>query len=260
MMLILTTLSAARRVLLPSVASRVAFTRFISLTPVFRAPAKVGAGATKASVPKKAAKASAKVKAKAKTKAKTKAKPKVKPTKKVKKDEKKSAFKSADLKVPPRPNPSPWTLFIKGHMNNAGKPIQEAQSAVKKLAVEWKSMTPAQQRPYYDQAREQSEEIAKKFEEWRTNVDPLILREINKRRKLKGLPRILPSRTGERKPKPPFLLYIQDFQKQQDSSVTYVETLKQAGAAWRKLSEEKKATYLQAYKKSYQEYRERSSA
>lgn len=90
-MLILTTLSAARRVLLPSVASRVAFTRFISLTPVFRAPAKVGAGATKASVPKKAAKASAKVKAKAKTKAKTKAKPKVKPTKKVKKDEKKCA-------------------------------------------------------------------------------------------------------------------------------------------------------------------------
>lgn len=88
MMLILTTLSAARRVLLPSVASRVAFTRFISLTPVFRAPAKVGAGATKASVPKKA---SAKVKAKAKTKAKTKAKPKVKPTKKVKKDEKKCA-------------------------------------------------------------------------------------------------------------------------------------------------------------------------
>jgi len=57
-----------------------------------------------------------------------------------------AAFKSADLKVPPRPNPSPWTLFIKGHMNNAGKPIQEAQSAVKKLAVEWKSMTPAQQR------------------------------------------------------------------------------------------------------------------
>jgi len=95
MMLILTTLSAARRVLLPSVASRVAFTRFISLTPVFRAPAKVGAGATKASVPKKAAKASAKVKAKAKTqaktKAKTKAKPKVKPNKKVKKDEKKCA-------------------------------------------------------------------------------------------------------------------------------------------------------------------------
>ena len=92
MMLILTTLSAARRVLLPSVASRVAFTRFISLTPVFRAPAKVGAGATKASVPKKAsAKVKAKAKTQAKTQAKTKAKPKVKPNKKVKNDEKKCA-------------------------------------------------------------------------------------------------------------------------------------------------------------------------
>jgi len=100
-MLHLVASSIARRVLLPTLASRLALTRPISITPVFSLPAKVGAGVTKAAASQKAAKAPATAKAKAKTsvktKAKTKAKPKVKakpkpkPKKQVKKAEKKRA-------------------------------------------------------------------------------------------------------------------------------------------------------------------------
>jgi len=78
-MLHLVASSVARRVLLPTLASRLALTRPISITPVFSLPAKVRAGVTKAAAPQKGAKAPAT--------AKTKAKPK----KQVKKAEKKRA-------------------------------------------------------------------------------------------------------------------------------------------------------------------------
>ena len=107
-MLYLVASSVARRVLLPTLASRLALTRPISITPVFSLPAKVGAGVTKAAAPQKGAKAPATTKTKAKTnvktkakaKAKAKAKPKVKPKAKPKKQVKKAEKKRAVLLLP----------------------------------------------------------------------------------------------------------------------------------------------------------------
>lgn len=105
-MLHLVASSVARRVLLPTLASRLALTRPISITPVFSFPAKVGAGVTKAAAPQKGAKAPAMAKAKAKTNVKTKAKtkakakPKVKAKAKPKKQVKKAEKKRAVLLLP----------------------------------------------------------------------------------------------------------------------------------------------------------------
>jgi len=105
-MLHLVASSVARRVLLPTLASRLALTRPISITPVFSFPAKVGAGVTKAAAPQKGAKAPATAKAKAKTNVKTKAKtkakakPKVKAKAKPKKQVKKAEKKRAVLLLP----------------------------------------------------------------------------------------------------------------------------------------------------------------
>jgi len=105
-MLHLVASSVARRVLLPTLASRLALTRPISTTPVFSFPAKVGAGVTKAAAPQKGAKAPATAKAKAKTNVKTKAKtkakakPKVKAKAKPKKQVKKAEKKRAVLLLP----------------------------------------------------------------------------------------------------------------------------------------------------------------
>ncbi|TFK47323.1 hypothetical protein OE88DRAFT_1666041 [Heliocybe sulcata] len=164
------------------------------------------AGATKAKTAKTTAtkRAPAKstvTKSKAKTAAKaTKAKKTAKPTKAAAPKKKKVAKKPKVVKpprltkedLPPKGPGTPYIYFYKKYMAGVQRPLtmEAVNEHAKAAGATWKAMTEQEKQPFHEEYRVAAEQQSKALAEWKENVDPAIVRRINKHRTKLGKPKV----------------------------------------------------------------------
>ncbi|KAF7760262.1 transcriptional regulator family: HMG [Agaricus bisporus var. burnettii] len=243
------------RVALPIVAprhhlTRPLLTRSFSSTPWVFSPTKAKAAST--TTTKTKVKAKPKSTTKTTTKAKVKAKPKAKTTgrkKKVAKKVAKPVFTREQLKVPTRRPAGGYLTFVAEQFAKQPKvsTSEGARERTRNIAAQWRTLTEQEQQAYKDKATEAGKKVKADFETWIENLDPAILREINRRRKARGKQKIRAPSKGPKGPVPAFLQFLGDF-KADNPNLAIKELGKEGGVAWRQLPQARKDVYLLAYR------------
>ncbi|KAI9451855.1 hypothetical protein F5148DRAFT_1238163 [Russula earlei] len=117
-----------------------------------------------------------------------------------------------------------------------------AQNHVKKGAEIWGTVSEYDKQRYREKYDYLHAEYKRRLEEWREQVDPAVLRELNRRRRAKGQPRIRGPATG--RPLTAFIrfyLNMRDEHPRTEGDVrSYVKAL---SGRWRALSDAEKARY-----------------
>ncbi|KAJ2933107.1 hypothetical protein H1R20_g3987, partial [Candolleomyces eurysporus] len=151
--------------------------------------------------------------------------------------------------LPPTKPPSGFAKYI---MENRAAFLQKPSvgEATKALAEQWNQLSGQEKKasnlgqndPKYEATTEEWEEYHRRTVEWKETVPPKILKEINKKRKAKGLK---PLNTRTRKaPVTSYFLFLRDFKASPpplDANLTgterMIELVRLGAAQWRGLSD-----------------------
>ncbi|KAJ2912739.1 hypothetical protein MD484_g7675, partial [Candolleomyces efflorescens] len=204
----------------------------------------------------------------------TKAASETKPPKEKKEKKPKSAEKA---KAKPKKEEKPARIVIGKDQLPPSKPVgafarfvlenreffsQEgaAFELVKPLAEKWHQLS-AQEKKKYEITTEEWEEYHRRTAEWKENVPPKILKEINRKRKAKGL-RPLNNRT-RKQPPGPYLLFLADHrasQPQLDADLSpqqrMLQIVKLGAERWNNLSDAERQVYRDKAAVLRKEYKE----
>ncbi|THH16314.1 hypothetical protein EW146_g4319 [Bondarzewia mesenterica] len=171
---------------------------FVTTTPsLFPARATATRGVTKSASSTKA-KATTAAKTKAKPKAKPKPKPKAKAKPRITKARAKPKPKApvrAKVKPedkPPRRPVNGYLLFYQDFLKTRPKSDSRQQSVeyVREAVQAWHALPSTEQQGYQSKASALLDEYKEKFKAWKISVNPEVLTEINRRRKVRGLGKI----------------------------------------------------------------------
>jgi len=147
---------------------------------------------------------------------------------------------------PPKSPSSPYTLWMSEWFLSQPKVdgLSAAQSLIKQGAEVWRTVSEDEKQRYREKWNDLRVEYLKRVEEWREQVDPAVLRELNRRRKAKSQGRI----RGDNRPLPGYFRYIQDvrheYPRTEEDNKTYFKALIQRAASqWRAMNDVEKAKY-----------------
>jgi hypothetical protein len=141
-----------------------------------------------------------------------------------------------------------------------------AQNYIRQGAQTWHTVPEHDKQRYKEKFQALKKEHDQRMEEWREQIDPAVLGEMNRRRIAKGLNRIRGPSTG-RRPASGFFRYFQEVRENtprkqaQDNYPEYFKALgERAGNQWRAMSEAEKAEYNDPAKAEYAVWREKRKA
>ncbi|KAJ7621221.1 hypothetical protein FB45DRAFT_928680 [Roridomyces roridus] len=274
-------LAATRQIAAPASISRAIFasgTRrtFVSSTRLSLAAAAAATkpATTKKPAAKKASTATTKAKATKATAAKAKATPKKKtavkkaapkkkkPAPKKKVVKKKPVVKKKEVKPervtkamgPPPRLMSGFMLFNKEQSALPGVTVVER---ARKNGAAWRELSESEQESYRERAAIVREEMRVAYDKWMTEVDPALLRRLNKQRVKKNFPRIKNHQQPKR-PMSSYMLFFKDQHALHGALVgreAVINFAKQVGQDWRSLPEDKKEEYLEKGRKAMAEFK-----
>ncbi|KAJ7220532.1 hypothetical protein GGX14DRAFT_675070 [Mycena pura] len=164
---------------------------------------------------------------------------------------KKPASKILSLRLtkslgPPRRGSSAYIFFFKEYRaKNKHLSIVDSAAA---CAAEWKTLSDEQKQasfyPYVAQSAANVAHQRQEIDKWLREVDPKILRLINKQRRAKNL-RAIKNPFAPKRPTSGFITFFQEHRAtMQGSSIT--DTAKNAGAAWQALPASQRDAYILA--------------
>jgi hypothetical protein len=165
-----------------------------------------------------------------------------------------------DMK-PPRIPAGSFFRFSREWFSNRpkSKSILEQAELAKECGVAWQSLSEDEKQPYRETARIEREAYSKERRQWLENVDPLVLKGLNKLQAAKGKPRIKPlkKQNDNGRPLNPFLQFTIDFRSEQGQVVPPTEIFRRAGEAWRALSDTERQPYRDRFDNERDAWRER---
>ncbi|KAI0251010.1 hypothetical protein BJV78DRAFT_1213722 [Lactifluus subvellereus] len=175
----------------------------------------------------------------------------------------KITIKSQDR--PPKAPGSAYTLWFTDWCRSQPKSEsrEAAQNNVKQGAQIWSTVSDYDKQRYQEKFNSLRAEYVRRIEEWREHVDPVILRELNRRRVAKGLSRIRGPRTG--RPMPGFFRYFQrireEYPRTEDDQKAYFKAVAGwASGQWKALSDAEKAKYNDPARAEFAAWRENRKA
>ncbi|KAH9026832.1 hypothetical protein EDB85DRAFT_2291757 [Lactarius pseudohatsudake] len=179
-----------------------------------------------------------KVVRKAKTEGKTKRSAKKAPAKP------KITIKPGDR--PPKRAGGPFTLWFSEWIRTQPKSdsLLASQNLVRQAAQTWHTVSEDDKKRYKEKSESLIIEHNRRMEEWRKEIDPAVLRELNRRRAVKGRRRI----RGPSHPRPlsGFFRYLQEVREntpRTQAPVRCTAIAESAASQWRAMSEAEKAKY-----------------
>ncbi|KAH8996226.1 hypothetical protein EDB92DRAFT_2112552 [Lactarius akahatsu] len=179
-----------------------------------------------------------KVVRKNKTKGKTKRRAKKAPAKP------KITIKPADR--PPKRPGAAFSLWLSDWIRTQPKAdgILASQNYVRQAAQIWHTVSEDDKKRYKEKFENLMVEHNRRMEEWRKEIDPAVLRELNRRRARKGLPRI--RGPSNNRPMSSFFRYLKEVREntpRTQAPVRCTVLAASAGSQWRAMSEAEKAKY-----------------
>jgi hypothetical protein len=138
-----------------------------------------------------------------------------------------------------------------------------AQDRVRQGAQAWHTVSEYDKQRYREKFEGIKAEYHQRMQEWREKVNPAVLRELNRRRVKKGLPRIRGPPTG--RPMSSYFRYLQEVRpnipRTQETHRDYFKAVsEQVGSQWRAMSEAEKAKYRDAANAEFTTWREKRKA
>ncbi|KAJ7231261.1 hypothetical protein B0H12DRAFT_210347 [Mycena haematopus] len=226
--------------------------------PAAKKPAVAKKPAAKKPVAKKAApKKKPVVKKKAAPKKKKKAATKKKSAPKRRVAKKKVAVKKparvTKAQGPPSRGPTPFIVFANEHRKNnpVGTIVERSVAA----GAAWHALSEAEKQPYYAQAFARQAEAAEAVSKYFNNVDPAVLRQLNKQRKARNLKRII----NHSLPKRPVSPYVAYYMEHRRRDLPVRESARAAGEAWKALPEAEKLVYRTRYTEQIAVWKEQNT-
>ncbi|KAF7377753.1 hypothetical protein MSAN_00198300 [Mycena sanguinolenta] len=181
-------------------------------------------------------------------------KPAVKPKRRVvaKKPIAKKPPRVTRAQGPPSRGPTPFIVFASEYRATHTEGTMPERAAAAGAA--WRALSEAERQPYYAQSAAKREVAKEAVAKYFSTVDPALLRRINAQRKTKKMPRIH-NHTVPKRPMGPYLAF---FMETRDASVSFEESAKIAGAAWKVLPQEEKDAYKNRYLEQYKVWKEQN--
>ncbi|KAH9975266.1 hypothetical protein BGW80DRAFT_1559158 [Lactifluus volemus] len=184
-------------------------------------------------------------------------------TKAEKKKKKKIKIEPKDL-PPSRPG-SAFILWYRDWYRSLPKAenIQTAQKNAATGAQIWHALPDHDKQQYREKFNDLRTEYKQRLDEWRENIDPAIVRELNRRRVSKGLNRIRSA--GDGRPMSGFLRYIRQVWEENprtegDHPAHFKAMSERASSQWKAMSDAEKAKYNDPAKDDFAAWRERRKA
>ncbi|KAH9960624.1 hypothetical protein BC827DRAFT_1376608 [Russula dissimulans] len=161
---------------------------------------------------------------------------------------------------PPKSPGSPYTLWMSEWFLSQPKidGLPAAQNLVKQGAEVWRTVSEHEKQRYREKWNDLRVEYLRRVEEWREQVDPAVLRELNRRREARGLSRI----RGDSRPLSGYFRYVQDVRQEyprtEEDNKTYFKALIQrASSQWKTMNDVEKAKYLEPARADLAAWREK---
>ncbi|KAF8880506.1 hypothetical protein BD779DRAFT_1473802 [Infundibulicybe gibba] len=177
-------------------------------------------------------------------------KPKKKPTvasKKPAKSEITPVLTITSEMKPPKRGPTSYLLFFQRFLAQHPKvqSIEEMSRFTKTVGQAWHALSDAEKQPYVEQAARQNLVYERERAEWFAHVDPAVLRELDKRQKAKGKPKLTRPRdpTKSKVPLSGYMTFAMEFRRTVEPGVPMIEVARQTGAAWNALPVSERAEY-----------------
>ncbi|KAG6336221.1 hypothetical protein ID866_2872 [Astraeus odoratus] len=166
--------------------------------------------------------------------------------------------------LPPKRPASPYLIFYakyrdeltKKHGNDVEK-IGNAVTLAKRAGEAWTSMAQEDKQSYYNEYEVMKTQYEKNREKYFNEVDPNVLKEINKNRKSRGMSKLRNPNQTATKPLTPFMRFAVWFRSSPEgraimedksqSEKPVIRASRTAGERWRKMSDEEKYPYVVAY-------------
>ncbi|KAF8659822.1 hypothetical protein AX16_001707 [Volvariella volvacea WC 439] len=210
--------------------------------------------AAKSKTASKDAKPAAKAKTGTATKAKKTATTKAKKGPAKKKAEKpKRAVIKPEMRPPKRP-PSAYFLFYLDFLEKNNLKPADKQDVVNfsiKSSQAWKELTLGEKQRYHDLCATKFAEYNASYDEWARNVDPAVLKELNRRKKARGGREFHLPKDGPSRPLSAYLMFAQETRSALPAGLTFAEAGRKLGENWKGLSEAEKEPYRQRSKEEH---------
>jgi hypothetical protein len=166
---------------------------------------------------------------------------------------------------PPKGPGSYYTMWMTDWIRTQPKAdtVPAAQNLVRQGAQAWHTVSEYDKQRYREKFESAKAEYNQRIQEWREKIDPAVLRELNRRRVKKGLPRIRGLRTG--RPLSSYLRYLEEVRpnipRTQEIYSDYFKAVnEQASSQWRAMSEAEKAKYRDAADAEFAAWRAKRKA
>ncbi|KAH9061180.1 hypothetical protein EDB87DRAFT_1612353 [Lactarius vividus] len=150
--------------------------------------------------------------------------------------------------LPPKRPGGSFSLFFSEWIRTQPKAdgILASQNYVRQAAQTWHTVSEDDKQRYKEKSESLMTEYNRRMEEWRKKIDPALLRELNRRRVAKGLPRIR-GPSGDR-PLSGFFRYLREVREnisreQAPDHFKATALAQRAGSQWKAMSEAEKAKY-----------------
>ncbi|KAI0339241.1 hypothetical protein BDW22DRAFT_1347800 [Trametopsis cervina] len=168
--------------------------------------------------------------------------------------------KAMDIRghMPPKRPKNGYLLFLQDKREGSNFKATSTEGAagfVKDAAAEWRAMNAEEKEKWAEKARVPMEEYIAARAEYIKNTPPAVLKEINKRRREKGLQRV---KTPHTRMPGPFMLFSKDYYNEHtrsaigDRRTLVAQSGKQAGERWRNMSAAEKQPYFDAFERNRQ--------
>ncbi|KAF9259265.1 hypothetical protein L218DRAFT_673093 [Marasmius fiardii PR-910] len=158
------------------------------------------------------------------------------------------------LKPPKRPA-SPFVIYCAENFNGNPKTIAEVNVLCRENAVKWHALPENFKEEYRQRAQGQLKEYRKEYERWYNSLTPEQLKEAKRLRKNKKRRTISPPGEQPKRPANAFIQFFQDYRKERAVLGFDTGLSKEAGMAWKGLSQSEKNAYAQRYLGALEQHR-----
>ncbi|KAH9003312.1 hypothetical protein EDB86DRAFT_2891417 [Lactarius hatsudake] len=161
---------------------------------------------------------------------------------------------------PPKRPGTAYTLWSSEWIRTQPKSdsLLASQNYIRQAAQTWHTVSEDDKKRYEEKSEGLMIEHKRRMEEWRKEIDPAVLRELNRRRALKGQRRI--RGPPHNRPLSSFFRYLQEVREntpRTQAPVPSTVLAQSAGSQWRAMSEAEKAKYNDPSSAEFTAWREK---